>query len=295
MPEIEVERPTTSSVPTVQPELAEPNEDSALPAAAATIPVNNEVQDLPPVPTMLGQPVAQSVGAGLNGLTLYDPLDPQFDALGLTGWGLDGFDWMSGDLGLGAGFGLTCPASGLPNGEDGELWLNIVNIERPGVLQETTGTGPAEEGPAPPPATAQTMSPPQITAVPQVTAESSVPSPQVNSAGTRPKRPQPKPAYRGKKVASTGVGALVEDPPCERDEGGGQQAERNQGDRSEWTEELLKAFEAFARAKSWGGEQWEHCVTQLIRLEKAWAFPAKGVLAAPNMSESRPSEVEKFM
>jgi hypothetical protein len=69
----------------------------------------------------------------------------------------------------------------------------------------------------------------------------------------------------------------------------------NQGDTSEWTEEFRKTFEGLARAKSWGGEQWERCVTQLIRLKKAWAFPSKGLLAAPNTSEARPGEVEKFM
>ncbi|KAJ7354689.1 hypothetical protein DFH08DRAFT_985518 [Mycena albidolilacea] len=50
------------------------------------------------------------------------------------------------------------------------------------------------------------------------------------------------------------------------------------------------AWEAFARARSWGGEEWEKCTEGLITLEEEWNFPAKGLLAAPNSAEERPRE-----
>jgi hypothetical protein len=64
---------------------------------------------------------------------------------------------------------------------------------------------------------------------------------------------------------------------------------------TDWPEELQKAFAGFARGKSWGGEEWESCVTELIALESAWGFPNKGLLAVPNSAGDRPSEIEKFM
>jgi hypothetical protein len=82
----------------------------------------------------------------------------------------------------------------------------------------------------------------------------------------------------------------------------GDPAEENEGatiwmqeSTDEWTEELWKVFKVFARARSWGGKEWELCVAWLISLEKAWEHPAKGLLTAPNSSDEHPGEVGKFM
>ncbi|KAJ6557768.1 hypothetical protein B0H19DRAFT_1070382 [Mycena capillaripes] len=61
-----------------------------------------------------------------------------------------------------------------------------------------------------------------------------------------------------------------------------------------WPHKLRKVFGEFVRAKSWGGEKWADCLTQLITLERVWQFPNKGLLAAPKGGE-RPSEIAKFM
>ncbi|KAJ7786776.1 hypothetical protein B0H14DRAFT_2630158 [Mycena olivaceomarginata] len=67
-------------------------------------------------------------------------------------------------------------------------------------------------------------------------------------------------------------------------------------DMTAWQAEMRGAFEAFTRARSWGGEEWEKCVVSLIALERAWNFPAKGLLSAPNRGpEERPKEVPDFM
>ncbi|KAJ7148605.1 hypothetical protein C8R46DRAFT_1231121 [Mycena filopes] len=66
-------------------------------------------------------------------------------------------------------------------------------------------------------------------------------------------------------------------------------------DQSSWPKELKLAFEAFARARMWGGEEWESCVKSLVALEAAWKFPGKGLLLAPNNTAVRPKEVGVFM
>lgn len=80
-----------------------------------------------------------------------------------------------------------------------------------------------------------------------------------------------------------------EEPEEESEEGVWQE------DTSQWPDELRNAFAAFARAKSWGGEQWERCVMQLIALERVWGFPSKGLVAAPNSAGDRPKEIPDFM
>ncbi|KAJ7823359.1 hypothetical protein B0H13DRAFT_1919665 [Mycena leptocephala] len=63
-----------------------------------------------------------------------------------------------------------------------------------------------------------------------------------------------------------------------------------------WQDELHKAFRAFERGKAWGGTEWERCVTALIAMEKAWNFPNKGILSAPNgQDDERPEEIPEFM
>ncbi|KAJ7446039.1 hypothetical protein B0H11DRAFT_1930380 [Mycena galericulata] len=63
-----------------------------------------------------------------------------------------------------------------------------------------------------------------------------------------------------------------------------------------WPAELRKACAAFARAKSWGGDDGETCVRGLIALERAWGFPEKGMLSAPGGGSSeRPAAVPFFM
>ncbi|KAJ7712106.1 hypothetical protein B0H16DRAFT_1744532 [Mycena metata] len=66
-------------------------------------------------------------------------------------------------------------------------------------------------------------------------------------------------------------------------------------DESAWQPELRSAVEGFERAKDWGGEDWVACVEELIELERAWKFPAKGLLAAPQGGPAeRPEEVPGF-
>ena len=102
-----------------------------------------------------------------------------------------------------------------------------------------------------------------------------------------------KPAYRTKKTPAEAEGASREEAGGAP--GGKEGAPIWEEDTADWTEELRKAFEAFMRGRPWAGAEWEVCVTRLVSLEKAWGYPAKGLLAAPNSSEERPGEVEKFM
>ncbi|KAJ6464242.1 hypothetical protein C8R47DRAFT_1079626 [Mycena vitilis] len=66
-------------------------------------------------------------------------------------------------------------------------------------------------------------------------------------------------------------------------------------DTGEWSEELRNAFVGYARAKSWGGKEWEEVVTELIALERARGFAQKGLLLAPRTAATRPCEIEGFM
>ncbi|KAJ7838422.1 hypothetical protein B0H13DRAFT_2367447 [Mycena leptocephala] len=113
------------------------------------------------------------------------------------------------------------------------------------------------------------------------------------SKRTRAPAPKPKPAWRGRRVAvatattppekeTDGVAGAEEDGG--EDNGAGDKEDGGEDklegvwkeDTSEWPQELRNALSAFARGKSWGGKEWEECVTGLIALERAWDFPAKG-------------------
>jgi hypothetical protein len=45
----------------------------------------------------------------------------------------------------------------------------------------------------------------------------------------------------------------------------------------DWPEELRKVFRGFKQGKGWGGEAWMCCVQELIALEQAGGFQAKGM------------------
>ncbi|KAJ6495715.1 hypothetical protein C8R47DRAFT_1213193 [Mycena vitilis] len=62
-----------------------------------------------------------------------------------------------------------------------------------------------------------------------------------------------------------------------------------------WPEELRDIFGGCARGKVWGGVVWQECVTELIELERARGFRAKGLLLAPRTRATRPCEIEGFM
>ncbi|KAJ7456315.1 hypothetical protein B0H11DRAFT_2244232 [Mycena galericulata] len=68
-------------------------------------------------------------------------------------------------------------------------------------------------------------------------------------------------------------------------------------DTTGWTDELQHAFAALARGREWGGVEWAECTKLLIRLERSWGFPAKGMLSAPAGLDDveRPIEVRLFM
>ncbi|KAJ7851697.1 hypothetical protein B0H13DRAFT_1904987 [Mycena leptocephala] len=144
------------------------------------------------------------------------------------------------------------------------------------------------------------------------------PAPRRRAAGATPAapaakktRPKPKPAWRGLRVAAAtattpeeetdGVAGAEEDGGEDNGAGdkedGGEDKQEGvwKEDTSEWSQELRNALSAFARGKSWGGKEWEECVTGLIALERAWEFPAKGQLAAPNSAGDRPQEIPDFM
>ncbi|KAF8210234.1 hypothetical protein K438DRAFT_1959508 [Mycena galopus ATCC 62051] len=70
----------------------------------------------------------------------------------------------------------------------------------------------------------------------------------------------------------------------------------DKGVQDAWPEELKMVFKALERAKEWGKEAWEFCVTGLIELEEAWNFPEKGLLTVPQGGKDiRPEEVPLFM
>ncbi|KAJ7843280.1 hypothetical protein B0H13DRAFT_1909423 [Mycena leptocephala] len=156
------------------------------------------------------------------------------------------------------------------------------------------------------------------------------PAPRRRAAGATPAapaakktRPKPKPAWRGRRVAAATAttpedetdGAAGAEEDGGKDNGAGDKEDggedngagdkedggedKQEGvwkeDTSEWPQELRNALSAFARGKSWGGKEWEECVTGLIALERAWEFPAKGQLAAPNSAGDRPQEIPDFM
>ncbi|KAF8168601.1 hypothetical protein K438DRAFT_1983743 [Mycena galopus ATCC 62051] len=66
-------------------------------------------------------------------------------------------------------------------------------------------------------------------------------------------------------------------------------------DQKDWTPELVKAVEGFARGRTWGGEEWATCVELLVKLERMQGFRDKGQLKAPSGKEERPEEVADFM
>ncbi|KAF8133493.1 hypothetical protein K438DRAFT_1787635 [Mycena galopus ATCC 62051] len=98
-------------------------------------------------------------------------------------------------------------------------------------------------------------------------------------------RPRPKPAYKG----AAGAGDCRSDAEV---------AESNRcaaDDEGTWQPEMRNAVSGFARLQKWGGEDWIQCVQGLIELERAWGFPAKGLLSVPGEGEGRPKEVATFM
>ncbi|KAJ7853403.1 hypothetical protein B0H13DRAFT_1904079 [Mycena leptocephala] len=271
-----------------------PNDGQTPPSAndaSTSPPTNNEPTSNPPAAdqdaAQPSQPDATSQGASIS--LRYDPLDPQFDALLRLDFGLpsgaNDFE-LEGSFGSGFGGGFGGFGGGL-GGTFGEQELPPLNLRNRDEEEEEVARdkSPSQAATAPPP-------PPPLPPPPNT-------------------RPKPKPAYRRRPAAGP-----AQDPPPEPAEREGEQI-RNGDDsvnrsgedgagseggsmwqgqeKSDWPEELQKAFTGFARGKAWGGEEWEHCVTELLTLESVWGFPNKGLLAVLNSAEDRPSEIEKFM
>ncbi|KAJ7176399.1 hypothetical protein C8R43DRAFT_943184 [Mycena crocata] len=95
------------------------------------------------------------------------------------------------------------------------------------------------------------------------------------------------PAETGEREKGDGNGKAAQQ---EREEGDMWETE----DTSGWPEELKMAWRAFSRAREWGGDEWDACVKNLVALERAWGFPAKGLLSAPSGKKS-PEEVPAWM
>ncbi|KAF8166426.1 hypothetical protein K438DRAFT_1775110 [Mycena galopus ATCC 62051] len=144
-----------------------------------------------------------------------------------------------------------------------------------------------------------------------------------------PTRPKPKPMWKGKKaevaekmVEAKGDGDGEEEPDTkdgddaedgeDTEDGEDADGERVEGgevvidvkamwtqlevDQKTWPEELKLVFTAFKRLEDCSGEQWGFCVESLIALERAWGFPEKGLLPAPQGEKTeRPEEVLNFM
>ncbi|KAJ7641077.1 hypothetical protein FB45DRAFT_1021853 [Roridomyces roridus] len=60
-----------------------------------------------------------------------------------------------------------------------------------------------------------------------------------------------------------------------------------------WSAEVKCAYGAFQRGKEWGSE-WKRLVDAVVKLERLWSFPDRGLTAAPPGKE-RPEEVEAWM
>ncbi|KAJ7304574.1 hypothetical protein DFH08DRAFT_976752 [Mycena albidolilacea] len=109
-------------------------------------------------------------------------------------------------------------------------------------------------------------------------------------------RPKPKPAWRG--VQSGGVMAL-ERPEASGEENEGQgngEGGWKDYDKSGWPQELINAFRAFERGKTWGGAEWVSCVADFVALEQASGYPVKGDVLAPQGEKNlRPEEIPTFM
>ncbi|KAJ7886248.1 hypothetical protein B0H14DRAFT_2563547 [Mycena olivaceomarginata] len=110
-------------------------------------------------------------------------------------------------------------------------------------------------------------------------------------------RPKPKPAWRG--VQSDGVMAL------ERPEASGEEENEGQGNgeggwkdhnKSGWPQELINAFRAFERGKTWEGAEWVSCVADFVALKQASGYPVKGDVLAPQGEKNvHPEEIPMFM
>ncbi|KAJ7832651.1 hypothetical protein B0H14DRAFT_3463264 [Mycena olivaceomarginata] len=109
-------------------------------------------------------------------------------------------------------------------------------------------------------------------------------------------RPKPKPAWRG--VQSGGVMAL-ERPEASGEENEGQgngEGGWKDYDKSGWPQELINAFRAFERGKTWGGAEWASCVADFVALEQASDYPVKGDILTPQGEKNvRPEEIPMFM
>jgi hypothetical protein len=67
-------------------------------------------------------------------------------------------------------------------------------------------------------------------------------------------------------------------------------------DKSGWPQELINAFRAFERGKTWGGAEWASCVADFVALEQASGYPVKGDVLAPQGEKNvRPEEIPTFM
>ncbi|KAJ7021710.1 hypothetical protein C8F04DRAFT_1273375 [Mycena alexandri] len=106
------------------------------------------------------------------------------------------------------------------------------------------------------------------------------------------------PGRTGGKSKSAQKGAEKTNKEGGEEKGGGEEEgpEWVVQDMSGWSEELQKAYAAFGRAKEFGGDEWVACVEQLLALERAREFRAKGLLAVPNGGpKERPREVPEWM
>ncbi|KAJ7140047.1 hypothetical protein C8R43DRAFT_1131787 [Mycena crocata] len=113
-------------------------------------------------------------------------------------------------------------------------------------------------------------------------------------------RPQARPNWRGagplpgeKAVAAPGVPRGGEDGDPASKEAASKSMWDIQ-DMENWPDELKRCFEALSRGREWGGEEWEACVLQLLALERARGFAAKGLLSAPSGKKS-PDKVPAWM
>ncbi|KAF8134757.1 hypothetical protein K438DRAFT_1787092 [Mycena galopus ATCC 62051] len=100
-------------------------------------------------------------------------------------------------------------------------------------------------------------------------------------------------------AAVDGEEPRVDDTAGKTDKGGGYQRTGHvweQADEEQWPAELKMVFQAFQRARKFGGVEWEFCVEQFIALERARGFPAKGTLAVPQgNAELHPEEIPAFI
>ncbi|KAJ7127926.1 hypothetical protein C8R44DRAFT_733329 [Mycena epipterygia] len=144
--------------------------------------------------------------------------------------------------------------------------------------REPTPAPPREQSPPPP---KEPTPPPRVPTPPP--PREPTPPPRVPTTSIDPlPRPRPRPAYgKGQKT-----GELLSERHAQVQVQGGGESVNDEG--TIWGAEDTR--------KDWGGKEWAECVQRLIALERAWAFPNKGLLLAPNQEgTARPIEVPRFM